>query len=228
MSRQWPLGSIVLMNDRTSQDPDLVPKLCDVIRNLGARGWAPGTGGTFSVVESDRPMRMLITASGVDKQAIAPEQILRLDSEAQVISGDGKPSAETLIHLAIVRETGAGCVLHTHSIWNTILSVRSHFSLADPGSDGVVDLLEITGFEMLKGLAGVTSHEHRETVPIIANSQEMGPLSRQIGPMIWNYPDVHGFLLRGHGLYTWGADLAEAKRHVEVLEFLFEVIGRQG
>jgi methylthioribulose-1-phosphate dehydratase len=33
-------------------------------------------------------------------------------------------------------------------------------------------------------------------------------------------------LLKAHGLYTWGADVAEARRHVEILEFLLEVLTR--
>jgi methylthioribulose-1-phosphate dehydratase len=41
------------------------------------------------------------------------------------------------------------------------------------------------------------------------------------------HPDAHGFLIRRHGLYTWGQDLAEAKRHLETLEFLFEAIERK-
>jgi methylthioribulose-1-phosphate dehydratase len=37
---------------------------------------------------------------------------------------------------------------------------------------------------------------------------------------------MHGFLLAKHGLYTWGRDLAEARRHIEIHEFLFEVVAR--
>jgi methylthioribulose-1-phosphate dehydratase len=40
-------------------------------------------------------------------------------------------------------------------------------------------------------------------------------------------PLRHGFLIRGCGLYTWGRDLDEARRHVESFEFLFEVVGRR-
>jgi methylthioribulose-1-phosphate dehydratase len=86
--------------------------------------------------------------------------------------------------------------------------------------------LLIEGFEMLKGLAGVRTHEHREWLPIIENSQDMEALARTLEEVLERYPDAHGVLLRRHGLYTWGRDLGEAKRHVEILEFLLEVIGR--
>jgi len=90
-------------------------------------------------------------------------------------------------------------------------------------NDGV---LLIEGYEMLKGLAGVTTHEHSEPLPIIANSQVMVALADTIGEKLAQYKEAHGFLLRRHGLYTWGNNLAEAKRHVEILEFLIETTGR--
>jgi methylthioribulose-1-phosphate dehydratase len=81
-------------------------------------------------------------------------------------------------------------------------------------------------YEMLKGLDGVTTHEHREWLPIFENSQDMAALARTIEAIFQRHPGSHGFLLRRHGLYTWGRDLAEARRHVEILEFLLEVLGR--
>jgi methylthioribulose-1-phosphate dehydratase len=108
--------------------------------------------------------------------------------------------------------------LHTHSVWSTILSG------APPNSDGIT----IEGFEMLKGLDGVGTHEHQEWIPIVDNAQDMTTLSRTVGDTLDRHPAAHAFLLRRHGLYTWGATLADAERHVEILEFLFEAIGRGG
>jgi methylthioribulose-1-phosphate dehydratase len=81
---------------------------------------------------------------------------------------------------------------------------------------------------MLKGLSGVRSHDHREDIPILANSQDYAGLTAEVERTLDRHPGAHGFLLHRHGLYTWGRDLQEAKRHVEILEFLFEVRGRQG
>lgn len=80
---------------------------------------------------------------------------------------------------------------------------------------------------MLKGLAGVTTHDHQESIPIIANSQDMSALSEDVSQLLRGHPAIHGFLLLRHGLYTWGRDQAEALRHIEIFEFLLEVVGRQ-
>jgi methylthioribulose-1-phosphate dehydratase len=130
----------------------------------------------------------------------------------------GKPSAETLLHVEVVRRCGAGAVLHTHSVWSTMLS-ESWAGRAD-------DTLAIEGYEMLKGLAGVASHDHREVIPILENDQDIPRLAVRVGETLDSHPDAHAFLLRRHGLYTWGETLADAERHVEILEFLFEVVGR--
>ena len=184
--------------------------------SLHGRGWALGTSGNFSAVLTRDPLRLLISRSGVEKGEMTPEQVLLVDDTGAVVGGSGKPSDETVIHLEVVRQRGAGAVLHTHSVWNTLLSE----SAGDEGG------LRLEGFEMLKGLAGVTTHEHAEWVPILENTQDYGRMAREVGRALGANPHAHGLLLRGHGLYTWGRDLREARRHVEVLEFLFEVTGR--
>ncbi len=184
-------------------------ELVEVVRRLHARGLATGTGGNFSAL-SERGL--VITASGVDKGALTPAQLVTVDGEGRVVAGQGKPSAETAIHLMLAAR-GARAVLHVHSVWNTLLSLHHSHELV------------LTGFEMLKGLAGVTSHEHREHVPVIANSQDVPHLARQIERALG--PTTHGVLVAGHGLTTWGDSLADAFRHVEIFEFLFEVVGRQ-
>jgi methylthioribulose-1-phosphate dehydratase len=183
------------------------------------RGWALGTSGNFSAVMGREPLRLAITASSVDKGRLTADQILEIDDNAQVLSGggQGKPSAETLLHLAVVANLQAGAVLHTHSVWSTILS-DYHV-----GSAGFF----IEGYEMLKGLDGVVTHEHREWVPILENSQNMEALAAETKRMLQENPGIHGFLIRRHGLYTWGKDLDEAARHVEIFEFLLESVGRR-
>ena len=183
-------------------------------QRFDARGWVLGTSGNFSAVVSHDPLRVAITRSGPHKGALTGADLLHVDDEGRVVAGDGRPSAETALHLAIVARRGAGAVLHTHSIWSTFLSDRH------PGG------FEITGYEMLKGLAGVTTHEHREWIPVIDNDQDMDRLSRQVRATLDAHPACHGFLLLRHGLYTWGTTLADAVRHVEILEFLMESVGR--
>jgi methylthioribulose-1-phosphate dehydratase len=193
-------------------------QLAELGRDFHRRGWALGTSGNFSTVISRDPLRLAITASSLDKSRLSAEHILEIDSTGKVLPPtQGKPSAETLLHLAIVSTTDAGAVLHTHSVWSTILS-DYHI-----GSGGFF----IEGYEMLKGLDGVSTHEHREWIPIVENSQDMEALASETRRMLEGNPKMHGFLIRRHGLYTWGKDLAEAARHVEILEFLLESVGRR-
>ncbi|HKQ51210.1 MAG TPA: methylthioribulose 1-phosphate dehydratase, partial [Pyrinomonadaceae bacterium] len=163
------------------------------------------------------PLRLTITPSGADKGALVAASLLQIDAAGEVVRGRGRPSDETRLHLSVVHSRGAGAVLHTHSVWSTLLSE----AYAGRGR------LTLEGFEMLKGLAGVRTHEHRECLPIIDNSQDMIALSRALEEALEKHPAAHGVLLRRHGLYTWGEDLSEAKRHVEILEFLLEVAGRE-
>jgi methylthioribulose-1-phosphate dehydratase len=192
--------------------------LIELVRDFHRRGWALGTSGNFSTVLQKEPLRLAITASSVDKGRLTPDQLLEIDSSGSLVKpAPGKPSAETLLHLAIVRIAGAGAVMHTHSVWSTILS---DYHMGRAG-------FFIQGYEMLKGLDGVVTHEHREWIPIIENSQDMESLAAQTIVLLQEQPRLHGFLIRRHGLYTWGRDLAEAARHVEILEFLLESVGRR-
>ena len=181
------------------------------------RGWVLGTSGNFSAVTNRTPLKLAITSSGRDKGRLQLSDILEINENSEITEGIGKASHETAIHLAILRHRDAGAVFHTHSVWSTLVGEAS-------AADGVV---RITGYEMLKGLAGVKTHEHTESIPIIANSQNMASLAGEVSQTLNANQAAHGFLLLRHGLYTWGRDQAEALRHIEILEFLFEVLGRR-
>ena len=186
-------------------------------RRFDARGWVLGTSGNFSAVTARAPLRLAITRSGAHKGALQLDDILEIDAAAASLrDGPGRPSAETLLHLEIVAARGAGAVMHTHSIWSTLLSDRS-------AQDGG---LAIEGYEMLKGLDGIATHEHREWIPVLDNDQNIPRLAQAVRRVLDGHPACHGFLLRRHGLYTWGATLPDAVRHVEILEFLLESVGR--
>jgi methylthioribulose-1-phosphate dehydratase len=195
---------------------EIAAKLAATAKALHARGWLSGTSGNLSAVVKTEPLLLAMSPSGVDKGELNAEQVLLVDEGARVINGGRKPSDETLLHLEIVKQRQAGAVLHTHSIWNTILSdmfAEEH---------GVA----IEGYEMLKGLEGVRTHAHREWLPIIDNSQDMRELAATIRAVLTEHPNAHGLLLNKHGLYSWGKDLREARRHIEILEFLLEASGR--
>lgn len=200
-------------------DASVCAGLLALIQSIHRRGWAPGTGGNFSQLLSREPFRLLITASGVDKGTVGLGELLEVDEVGKPRAGDRKPSAETLLHLAVLATTDATVVLHTHSIWNTLASLQA-------GPDAEREFV-ISGLEMLKGLSGVTTHEHVERIPILPNSQDMPQLRAELQERLRAAPHTHAVLIAGHGLYTWGRDLAEAQRHLEILEFLFEVTLRR-
>lgn len=203
------------MESSYSPDASVAIRLVEAGRRLERRGWALGTSGNFSAVVANDPLRLAITASGVDKASLSERDLVEVDGDARLVSGHGRPSAEAHLHVAVVKARGAGAVLHTHSVWSTVLT-----NATESGE------ISIRGYEMLKGLAGVTTHEHEESVPILENAQDMPKLARDAEAILTGRPGAHAFLLRRHGLYTWGRDLPEAMRHVEILEFLFEVVGR--
>lgn len=199
------------------QRQDLRQALSWVIKDIHGKGWARGTGGNFSAVESRDPLTLLMAPSGVDKGSVAPEDLIQVDQQGNVLAGSGKASAETLLHLAIVTATGAGAVLHTHSVFNTLLSMVYQTQ----------GQLAIAGYEMLKGLEGITTHDTTVQIPILPNSQDMQQVSCDVRQLLASTPQTHGVLLAGHGLYTWGDTLFQARRHLEILEFLFELTYRK-
>lgn len=208
-----------MVPDTDSGNQDLlqreIEELCATARQCYARGWVPATSGNFSVRSGDS---VFITASGLDKGKLTPGDLLEIAMDGTVLRGEGKPSAETELHLVIYRErVSARAILHVHSVWNTLFSSQS-----DPRG-----FLPIEGYELLKALSGVTSHDHIEKVPIIENSQSYDILAIDFDEVLKAYGNAHGVLLSRHGLYTWGESVAEARRHLEALEFLFEVEGRR-
>ncbi len=204
------------MSENSHSAQQEIEQLCETARICHARGWVPATSGNFSVRSGSR---IFITPSGLDKGRLTPAELLEIDLEGNAISGQGRPSAETSLHTVIYSIEGfrAHAILHVHSVWNTLLSGR-FLSLGH---------IPLQGYELLKGLSGVSTHAHIERVPIIENTQEYALLADRLSAVLSNNPAAHGVLLSCHGLYTWGESVAEARRHLEALEFLFEVEGRR-
>jgi len=194
-----------------------VEALCALAHECARRGWAPATAGNFSVRDAETG-RVLISRSGLDKGLMTPDGLVELDDCGRVLSGRGRPSAESGLHVVVYRERPeAMAIAHVHTVWNTLLS--SH--CVDQGP------VEIEGYELLKALSGVESHAHCERIPVLANTQSYGDLAQELEEALRRNADTHGVLLAGHGLYTWGSSVAETRRHLEALEFLFEVHTRK-
>jgi len=206
-------------NTRSSAHLEAATGLCETGRMLYARGWAMATSGNYSVILQRNPLRLLVTASGRHKGELVESDFVQLGASGEVVAGTGQPSAETELHLALAGVPGIGAILHTHSVWNTLLS-EAYFAQGE---------IELFGFELLKALEGISTHAARVPIAIFDNTQDITALASELRPRLaaCDLATRHAFLIRGHGLYTWGATLADARRHVEALEFLFEVVGRR-
>lgn len=190
----------------------LAAEIVAVSRAFWARGWVPATSGNFSARLAEDAL--VVTASGLDKGDITESGLLTVSLDGSLLPPAlGQPSAETALHLALYRRfPAASAVLHVHSPAATTLSMLA-------GADAEVRL---EGWEMLKALAGVSTHEHVEIVPVVGNDQDTRRLAARADERLDRLPGAHAYLIAGHGLYTWGRSVAEARRHVEALEGLFD------
>ena len=184
-------------------------ELIDAGRFIHAQGWVPATSGNFSARLSDGSIA--VTVSGKHKGGLVLDDIMRVDDEGHSLDGK-KPSAETLLHVSIYRRyPWVGSVLHPHSP-NAMLVSRLF-----------AHELVLQDYELLKALEGVETHECRIVVPIFANDQNIPRLSLNVDEYIEIHGDIYGYIIAGHGFYTWGSSVQDALRHVEALEYLFDI-----
>jgi methylthioribulose-1-phosphate dehydratase len=174
------------------------------------RRWSLATSSNYSARVDENTL--LITASGLDKGKLTEADLLQIDLDGNLLEETTKrASAEAYLHCELYkRNREIGAVLHTHSVFATVLSSLGNTALT------------LEGYEMLKALRGVSTHLHTEYVPIFQNAQNMRVLAERVIPYLEKNRATHGFLIIGHGLYCWGRDLAEALRHIEAIEFLLE------
>ncbi|NLA66652.1 MAG: methylthioribulose 1-phosphate dehydratase [Gammaproteobacteria bacterium] len=178
------------------------------VRELAARGWTPATSSNFS--HRLDGSHAAITVSGRDKGKLREDDIMVVDFDGRAVGSGHRPSAETLLHTRLyARSPDVGCVLHTHSRAQTVASRL----FAGAGH------VRLEGYELLKAFRGNDTHEAALDVPVLPNSQDIPTLAAQVDALLDAGP-MWGYLIDGHGLYAWGRDKAEARRHLEAFEFL--------
>ena len=179
-------------------------------RFLYGRGWSPATSSNYSTRLS--ASEALLTVSGKHKGQLGLDDVLATDLAGNSLEPGKKPSAETLLHTQLYSwNPQIGAVLHTHSVNATVLSRIT-----------AGDRIEFEDYELQKAFSGVSTHESKVLVPIFDNDQDIPRLAAKVQPWIEAHPDCVGYLIRGHGLYTWGARMSDALRQIEAFEFLFE------
>ena len=203
------------MGDLSFKDQGQAQELLEAIQFFSQKNWSPATSTNYSI-RLEAPGEILISRSGVDKSQFKATDLISIDSNGTVLArsqGPGsKSSAETEIHTAIYKRfPEINCVLHTHSVLGTWIGQKNAKSVE----------IKFSGWEILKGLTGIDTHFAEIALPVVSNNQDMKGI---LAEMEQHWPlKPHGFLIAGHGLYSWGKTVAEAKRHIETFEFLFEL-----
>lgn len=186
------------------------------------RGWFPATSGNLSVklppspfsATQDERFHFAVTASGKDKSMHTPEDYLIVDENGRPAEATGlKPSAETLIHCEIYKHTNAGAVLHVHTVFNNLISEM----YAEQG------YVPVERVELIKAF-NIWEEDSRIDIPVLPNYADIPSIARLVERAL--VPRIPGILLRNHGIYAWGANMFESKRHLEAFEFLFEYVYR--
>jgi methylthioribulose-1-phosphate dehydratase len=184
--------------------------ICELGRRFYDLGWVSGTGGGISIRLQDR---IFMAPSGVQKEALTEDTIYELDKEGGVVEGPGQQSGLKVseccpLFFNAFRQRDAGAVIHSHSRWAMLATLLFE------------DAFRITHLEMIKGIAGHGYHDVCE-VPVIENTAHERDLADSMGKAIDAWPKAHAVLVRRHGVYIWGRDWREAKRHAECYDYLF-------
>ncbi|XEC92691.1 methylthioribulose 1-phosphate dehydratase [Paenibacillus tarimensis] len=199
------------------QKQSALSDLRDIKQRFADRGWFPGTSGNLSIRVGDytpNQFHFAITASGKDKSLQTPEDFLFVDQHGKPSETTSlKPSAETLIHCEIYRLTGCGAIFHVHTVYNNLISEWFWERRSVP----------VQGVELIKAF-NIWEEEAMIDIPIVANYADIPRIVPEVTALL--QPRIPGILLRKHGIYAWGANSFEAKRHLEAFEFLFEYVYR--
>ncbi|MDR0802392.1 methylthioribulose 1-phosphate dehydratase [Fluviicola sp.] len=191
---------------------ELKTQLAQVIRTYHQKGWSPATSTNYSFRNSGNPEVIVVSKSGIDKSVFTAEDFMEVDLQGEALPAyEGiRPSAETLIHCKLYElfpETM--CIVHSHSVYSVLQSMKNQTAV------------ELSGYEVLKGFEGIKTHETTVSVPVFNNTQDM-PAFSTILEQEKDRLTVPAFIMRQHGVYAWGRNLFEAKRHLETAEYLFE------
>lgn len=189
--------------------------LIEASRLFYSRGWMMGTAGNLSLRLEDGTF--WITASGKLKGRLGRGDFLRMAPGGEVLDrgrpGD-RPSAETSLHDAIYALfPEARACYHVHSIPGNVAARLT-----------TGDTLPLPPLEMIKGL-GIWDENPQVTLAVFSNYAHVPRIAEEMAARFRSAPpQVPGFLIRDHGLTTWGATPDAALNHVELFEYIFGYI----
>lgn len=187
-------------------------RLAETIRAWHQKGWSPATSTNYSFRLEGKPNEIYVSRSGIDKSQFSENDFMSVDLQGKPLPSfeSLRPSAETLIHCTLYElfpETQ--CIVHSHSVYSVLHSAVEKESV------------KISGYEVLKGFDGITTHDTTVECPVLDNSQDMATFSETL-KTAKDKLVIPAFIMRKHGTYAWGKNLFEAKRHLETIEYLLE------
>lgn len=193
--------------------------ICTLCRAFYNWGWVTGTGGGTSIVTHDH---IYLAPSGVQKELIRPSNIFVMDRKTRTYIRkplDLKPSACTPLFLAAF-DRGAGCCIHTHSQWAVLVTLLVERAATQNGEKIHDKCFEIEQIEQIKGIPrgkgkGMLGYFDKLRVPVIENTAHEEDLTASLEEAMERYPDSYACLVRRHGVYVWGDDVAKAKTQAE-------------
>ncbi len=203
-----------MANSTQSTNLQIREQIIRIGQILAAKNLLPATSGNLSMRDLDTGI-INISVSGKAKGELSYDDFIEIDIDANPLNDSLlRPSAETLLHTQIYKFfSEVNTVIHIHSI-NSVIISKLYAGARE---------LKLKDYELLKALSGIKTHKHIETVPIFANTQNIGQLATEVNEYMRINPEIHGYLIEGHGLYTWGTSQREALRHIEAFETLFEI-----
>lgn len=184
------------MNSCFMQSESIIRKeICHIGYKLYERNYIIATDGNISARLPGNII--LITPSGVCKGEMTSDQILKIDIDGNRISGQGKPSSETHMHLSIYRKRpDARVVVHAHPPTAVALSVSG------------ITLEKVLVPEVLI---------HVGKIPTAPYATPGTPeLAKSIEYLIEHHDAI---LLERHGMITVGTNLNEAYYKLECSEY---------
>ncbi len=173
---------------------------------LVARNLVVYTFGNVSQVDRSRGV-MAIKPSGVDYQALKPEQMVVVDLDNTIVEGKLRPSSDTKTHTYLYRHfESIGGVTHTHSTYATAWAQAQ---------------LDIPCY-------GTThadfSHGSIPCTAVMSDAQIQRDYEEETGVQITDCftgrdPDAMPMVIvAGHAPFTWGVDAAKSVYHAVILE----------
>lgn len=179
---------------------EIATKIVEIGKRMYERGFVAANDGNISARLHDGSI--LITPTGVSKGDMSPETLLCITPEGEIISGEGKKSSETDMHLRIYRENPeVRAVVHAHPPYSTAFAV----------AELPLDLPIYPEAMVILG-----------EVPCAPYAK---PGTPAVGDSIAPYCKTRrAVLLAHHGLVAWGRDLTEAWHRMESAEGYARII----